>query len=269
MLGETVRPAAPEWLKTAFARLAEGALSSLRYAADLALPPICVACGAQISIHGLLCPKCWSKVTFIRPPVCDRLGLPLPFAEGERPLSSAALANPPAFDRARAAAHYDGVMRDLIHGMKFLDRHEGTRLFGCLLASASRELLPGVDVIMPTPLYWRRLARRRFNQAALLARALGRETALPVELLALRRTRPTASQVGLGSAERRRNVEGAFAVAPRHAHKVAGRHVLLVDDVMTTGATAGACATALKLAGARVVDVVALARVAVEERGVA
>lgn len=257
---------ARRWLRYSFGVLSGGALSSLKYAADLALPPICVSCHAQIDGHNLLCPGCWWRVNFIRPPVCDRLGSPLPFASEERPVSSAALANPPVFDRARAAACYDGVMRDLIHGMKFLDRHEGARLFGRMLADAARDLLPDAEVIVPMPLSWSRLVWRRFNQAALLAQALGRETGLPVELMALKRVRATASQVGLSFDERRRNVDGAFAVSPRRREKIAGRRVLLVDDVVTTGATANACAAALKAAGARGVDVVSLARVETDGR---
>jgi ComF family protein len=257
------RPAR-EALKSPLNVLADSVRSSLRYAADLALPPICVSCHAQIDGHNLLCPACWGRINFICPPVCDRLGSPMPFAVEERPVSSAALADPPAFDRARAAASYDGVMRDLIHGLKFLDRHEGAPLFGRMLAEAARDLLPGAEVITPMPLFWRRLVWRRFNQAALLAQALGRETGLPVEMMALRRIRSTASQVGLSGAERQRNVEGAFAVAPRRAGKIVGRRVLLVDDVVTTGATANACAAALKAAGASGVDVVSLARVDVD-----
>jgi ComF family protein len=257
----------PVWLRTALSVLSRGALAALYYAADIALPPICVSCHVQIEAHGLLCPVCWWKIDFIRPPVCDRLGLPLPYCYEERPVSNVALANPPLFDRARAAAHYDGVLRSLIHGMKFLDRHEVTPLFGRMLAEAARDLAPDADVIVPTPLSRARLASRRFNQAAMLAQALGRETGLPVELMALRRTRSTASQVGLGVAGRQSNVEGAFAVASRRRGRIAGKRVLLVDDVITTGATAGACAVALKQAGATGVDVVALALVAVEHGG--
>lgn len=260
----SARSVARVWLKTAWKWLARGALAGFHWAADIALPPLCVACHAQIGEHGLLCPECWWKIDFIRPPVCDRLGTPLPFCFEERPVSSVALADPPLFDRARAAAHYDGVMRDLIHGMKFLDRHEGLTLFGRMLADAARELIPDAGVIVPTPLSRLRLASRKFNQAALLARALGRETGIPVEMMALRRTRATASQVGLGVAGRRDNVAGAFAVAPRWRRRIAGKRVLLVDDVITTGATAGACAAALREAGAVGVDVVALGLVVVE-----
>lgn len=241
----------------------------LRYLADLALPPLCAACHAPIDRHGLLCPSCWSGIAFLHPPVCDRLGLPLPFAHGGEMISSAALANPPVFDRARAAARYEGIMRELIHDLKFRDRHEGLALFGRLMAAAARQLTPAADIITPIPLSRLRLAARRFNQAALLASALGRETGTPVALMALRRTRRTVSQVGLSRAERRKNVGGAFAVAPGQAGRIEGRRVLLVDDVITTGATADACAAVLKAAGAQAVDVVALARTVGEEDGLA
>lgn len=242
--------------------LAQGVASSLLYAADLALPPICIACGALLDRHGVLCPACWSGVNFIRPPLCDRLGLPLPFDAGGVMISAAALASPPEYGRARAAAHYDGVMRNLIHALKYNDRHEGLGFFGKLLQEAGRGLLAEAEVIVPAPLYRLRLVSRRFNQSALLAKQLARETGLPAELMALQRVKRTQSQVGLTLDQRKRNVAGAFRVKEGHKDKIAGRRVLLIDDVITTGATADACARTLKRAGAAGVDVLALALVA-------
>ncbi len=176
-------------------------------------------------------------------------------------LSAAAVADPPIFDRARAVATHDGAMRRLIHALKYADRQEGRRLFGRWLAGAGRDLLADADILVPVPLARWRLWRRRFNQSALLADALARETGLPMEPLALLRVRATRSQVGLTRAQRRKNVAGAFRVAPRRRHRIDGQAVLLVDDVITTGATAEACARALRRAGARRVDVLALALV--------
>jgi ComF family protein len=205
-----------------------------------------------------VCGACWRDIRFIRAPLCDRLGLPMPFGTGEGLVSAAAVANPPAYGRARAVAAYDGVMRDMIHAFKYADRHDGRRLFGTWLVSAGAPLLPGIDLIVPVPLAWTRLLRRQFNQAAILAQETSRLTGLRYAPRVLRRTRATRSQVGLTRLERRRNISGAFAVEPRYRAKLEGASVLLIDDVITTGATVEAGARVLLAAGARRVDVLAL-----------
>jgi ComF family protein len=229
--------------------------------ADVIVPPCCVACRTPLGSHHLLCAVCWREVRFIRPPLCDVMGIPLPFDTGERMVSAAALATPPAYDRARAVAHFSGSMRTLIHQFKYADRHDGRALFGRWLGEAGRELLTGADVIVPVPLTRWRLLSRRFNQAAILAEELSRQTGLAAEPLLLQRTRFTKTQVGLTHDQRRRNVAGAFNVASGRRHRLIGRNVLLIDDVITTGATAEACARALRRAGAARVDVLVLARV--------
>ena len=228
---------------------------------DLALPPICLSCGVHVDRHRMLCPGCWSQVDFITPPLCDRLGVPLPFDSGERAVSAAALAAPPVYDRARAAAAYDGVMRDLVHSLKYRDRPEGCRLFAQWMCLAGADVLEEADVLVPVPLHWSKLWARRFNQSALIAREISKSTGLPLLPHVLRRSKRTSSQVGLSLDQRRRNVRGAFIVPDQLSGKVAGRHVLLIDDVITTGATADACARSLRAAGAHAVDVLALARV--------
>lgn len=245
------------WVATLLPRCWRG----LARAADFLLPPLCIACRSAVEGHGGLCARCWPKVNFIGAPVCDRLGIPLPYATDEPLVSAAAMADPPVYDRARAVARHDGVMRELVHGLKYRDRHEGVRLFGRWMAHAGRAIVPGADLLVPVPLYRLRLWGRRFNQSALLARAVGAETGLPDDPFLLVRTRPTVSQVGLSVAQRKRNVTGAFAVPAGRKAAIAGKAVILVDDVITTGATANACARALKRAGAARVDVIALARV--------
>ena len=121
------------------------------------------------SAHHLLCPACWREVHFIRPPLCDVLGIPLPFDTGERTVSAAAMAHPPAYDRARAVAHFSGSMRTLVHQLKYADRHDARTLFGRWLAEAGRESAPGIDMVVPVPLSRLRLLLRHFNQAAMLA----------------------------------------------------------------------------------------------------
>jgi ComF family protein len=246
-------------------RIAQGAAAGLRAAlaacADLIMPPCCLVCRARVGAHHLLCGACWREVSFIRPPLCDVLGIPLPFDTGGRTVSAAAVAHPPAYDRARAVAHYSGTMRTLVHQLKYADRHDGRILLGRWLAEAGRELLPGTDLIVPVPLSRLRLLQRQFNQAAVLAGELARQTGTPMDPLVLARVRSTRSQVGMTRDQRRRNVAGAFAVPGHRRATLAGRNVLLVDDVVTTGATVDACARALKRAGAARVDVLALALV--------
>jgi ComF family protein len=244
-------------MATALSRLA-------RWSADLVVPPVCLYCRKPLSTHDSLCGRCWRKIKFIRPPVCEKLGIPLPFDIGTPSLSARAVANPPDYDRARSVAHFEGAMRDLIHQFKYADTHIARRLFGRWLKEAGAELLADADLIVPVPLDRWRLLRRRYNQAAILAREISAATGVPWDPLVLRRVKRTQSQVGLTSDQRRRNVQGAFAVAPGRGGAVDGRAVVLVDDVITTGATVEACARALKRAGARQVDVLALALVTSE-----
>lgn len=230
--------------------------------ADVLVPPLCLSCHRRLATHDALCPSCWKEIGFIRAPLCDRLGLPLPYDTGAPMISAAAAANPPAYDRARAVARFEGVMRTLVHHLKFHDRHDARRLFGRWLAEAGAELLTDADLIVPVPLTRRRLLTRRFNQSALLAHEVARIARVRVEPLALLRVRQTKAQVGLSREQRRQNVSGAFAVAPSRKGAISGAKIVLIDDVITTGATAEACARTLKRAGAARVDVLALALVA-------
>lgn len=240
-------------------RRAAGSL--LRRAGDVLLPPLCLGCRTRVTEHGRLCGPCFAAIDFITPPMCDRLGIPLPYDTGDRQLSAAAMAHPPVYDRARAVAQYSGVMRDLIHDLKYGDRHEGLPLYGCWLAAAGSELIGECDLIVPVPLAHMRLWSRRYNQAALLAQAVAEASGKPTDLMTLTRTRATESQVGLSHDQRRRNVAGAFRVPPAAASHVRGNRILLIDDVVTTGATVEASARALRRAGAIRVDVLSLARV--------
>jgi ComF family protein len=226
---------------------------------DLILPPVCLSCREPMMAHNTLCAACWSGVDFIRPPVCDRLGLPLPFATGDVSLSAAALAAPPVYDRARAVAHYSGLMRRLIHDLKFHDRDDLTVLLGGWLTETGKDLLAEADLIVPVPLSRSRLLRRRFNQAARLGADVSARTGITMDPLSLVRVRATASQVGLSRTQREENVRGAFAVREARRHRIDGRRIVLLDDVITTGATVAAATRALRRAGAERVDVLALA----------
>ena len=228
---------------------------------DLIMPPVCLGCHTHLGGLGALCPKCWSTITFIRPPLCDRLGVPMPYDTGGVMISAAASAAPPAYDRARAVASYDGLMRDLVHDLKFNDRHDLRQLLGRWLLEAGRDVLVDADMIVPVPLSRWRLFQRGFNQAALLAQDIAAATHISYSPLTLVRSRKTRPQVGLTRLERQKNVSGAFAVTEPRKNSVAGRNIVVIDDVITTGATVGACAKALKRAGAARVDVLALALV--------
>ncbi len=236
------------------------------YISNLLLPPVCISCRTALDVHGALCPECWREVDFIRPPLCDRLGTPMPVASPGVTVSAAALANPPVFGRARAAASYAGLMRRLVRGLKYEDTQEVAPFCARLMYDAGRELLSGADVLVPVPLGRRRLLKRRYNQAALLAKHISRLSGVAFAPLALVRLRDTKTQVGLSQSERARNVAGMFAVPERRRGRIAGRRVVLVDDVLTTGATVNACAAALFEAGAASVDVLALARTGHGER---
>ncbi len=226
-----------------------------RGALDLLYPPVCAACGAETEGAGGLCGDCFGAMPFIVGPVCDRCGAP---AAAEA--CDACLHAPPAWGRGRAAALYDGPARRAVLALKHGDRLDVAAVAAPWLLRAGRDVLAGADLVAPVPLHWTRLARRRFNQSAELARALtrlaGRPDAFAPTLLARRRRTP--SQEGRTRAGRHANVAGAFAVRG----DVAGRRILLVDDVMTTGATLSACAEALTAAGAAGVDALALTRVA-------
>ncbi len=232
---------------------------------DILLPPRCGACDETVAAGVGLCAGCWTSVEFIGPPLCDRLGIPLPYDAGPGALSAQALASPPLYDRARAVAVYRGPARALVHRLKFNDRLELSDMMAGMMARSGAPLLEGSDVVVPVPLHPRRLLARRFNQSALLAAGIARRAGLPHEPMALARLRATKHQLGLDAAERRRNVARAFAVPEASQAAVAGRRVVLVDDVLTTGATVEACTRALRRAGATGVDVLVFARVVAGE----
>jgi len=201
----------------------------------------------------------WSRIHFLDGPVCDGCGAPFEYDLGAR--CAACQARPRAFDAARAACLYDEVSRDPILKLKHADRLDLAPLFARWLSRAARELIEGADAIVPVPLHPSRLFSRRHNQCAEIARPLAALTGLRYLPDALVRRRATQTQGGKSGSGRRRNVAGAFEVPPSRARQVAGRRILLIDDVMTTGATAEGCARALKAAGAARVDLAVVARV--------
>jgi ComF family protein len=242
-------------------RAADGARAALQAALDLALPPLCAACREPVDGKGL-CPLCWSKVSFITRPYCERLGIPFVYDPGPGILSMEAIAEPPVYHRARAAVRFDDVARALVHALKYGDRLDLAPMLGRWMSHAGRELLADADALVPVPLHWRRLWARRFNQSAMLAATISAESGVPVTAAALKRIKATIQQVGLTRAERASNVQGAFRVPDESKAAVHGRRLVLVDDVLTSGATVEGCARALLRAGAANVDVLIFARVA-------
>lgn len=239
----------------------------MRIALDAVLPPQCLSCAATVETPGALCAACWAGIVWLGPPHCACCGAPFEFdpspAGGETLRCAACLRSAPEFDRARAVFRYDDTSRALVLAFKHADRLHGAPAFGRWLARAGAELFATADLVVPVPLHWTRLAWRRYNQAALLAKAAASAAATGIACVPdlLIRTRRTPTQGELGPVARRRNVRRAFRVAARHAARLEGRRVILVDDVFTTGATAGECARVLREAGAAAVDVLTLARV--------
>jgi ComF family protein len=242
-------------------RLWEGPARMAGLALDALLPPLCLSCASAVDRPGSLCAACWQRISFIEGPACSGCGLPFEFEVGAGALCGACIAHPPAYRRARAVLRYDAHSRDLILKFKHADRLHGAPAFGIWLARAGAEILADADLLAPVPLHRRRLWTRRYNQAALLAQAAGKAAVVPVVTDLLRRNRHTVSQGGLSPAQRSLNVRGAFALRRGREHQIGGRNVVLVDDVLTTGATVEACARTLTRAGAAAVDVLTLARV--------
>lgn len=224
-------------------------------------PPHCLNCAEIVDDVDGLCPTCWRDTPFVAGLVCDLCGAPLPGEDSGSPVhcdDCRTHARP--WSQGRAALVYDGVGRRLVLALKHSDRTDLAEPGARWMAQAGRSLLAEGTVLVPMPLHWRRLAQRRFNQAALLSHALARHTGLEHQPDLLRRTRATPPQKGRGLDARYRNVEGAFRIPNRHVAKIAGRPVLLIDDVMTTGASLAAAAEVCLRAGAAELRVLCLAR---------
>jgi ComF family protein len=228
---------------------------------DAVLPPRCLKCGSLVTAPESLCAACWPDLRFLGNPCCACCGYPFEIEVGANAVCAACAATPPLYQRGRAALAYDPGCKDLILSFKHADRTELAKPFARWMARAGQELLVDCDLIVPVPLHWQRLLARRYNQAALLATALGRLSGKPVVPDALERRRATAKQGHLSRLGRRRNVQGAFGLRRPGRPALAGKHVLLIDDVITTGATAEGCCRVLLANGAASVDVLALAQV--------
>lgn len=236
-------------------RIARGAA---RAVVDFALPPRCPGCGTVTDRDHSFCLPCWESLDFLGEPCCPRCALPLPYDAGGGECGGCR-ADPPAFDRMRAAVAYGPVARRVVLKLKYSGR---PGVAATLAHFMLRHVQPAGDaIIAPVPLHRWRMWKRGYNQSALIASALAARSGLPVELDLVRRVKPTRILRGLGRRERALAVRGAFKVADERRGLVAGRSVLLVDDVFTTGATASACARTLKRSGAAEVNILCWARV--------
>ncbi|MEO0412703.1 MAG: ComF family protein [Pseudomonadota bacterium] len=231
-------------------------------ALDFVLPPRCASCGALTERQVGLCAQCWPDLTFITQPFCDRCGTPFEFDIPGTSLCAACLRRPPAYDKAFSPLVYEAMARSLILQFKHGDRLGHARLLGTLMAGQIMQFGLENPLIVPIPLHRRRLMRRRFNQSALLARVISKQIEAQLDLFTLVRVRATPMQQGLNSNQRRENVRAAFGLRRGREGFVKGRNIILVDDVLTTGATAEACCKPLRKAGAARICVLTAARVA-------
>jgi ComF family protein len=242
------------------------ARSALRHAVDFALPPRCPGCGAITPEPHAFCLDCWQKLAFLGDPCCARCGLPFEFGVGAESQCGRCMADPPPFDRLRAAVAYGEVARAVALKLKYAGRPGMAETLAGFMARHLRGVDPDA-VLVPVPLHRWRIWKRGYNQAALIASALGKRAGLAVELDMLRRIRATPVLRGLGRRERALAMRGAFAVREGSRARLAARTAILVDDVFTSGATVDACAKALKRAGCGRVEALCWARVLAEARG--
>ncbi|MCK5744721.1 MAG: ComF family protein [Oricola sp.] len=231
-------------------------------ALDLAMPPHCPLTREGVASGRSLSAAAWSSIHFIDDPVCGRCGVPFSAEYGAEVECPSCIAAPPDFERARAAVVYDDASYKLIVGFKHGDRTELADMLGAWMVRAGRDLATSSSVVTPVPLHGGRLLSRRFNQSALLAAAVAAKTGARLSIDGLARRRATPPQKDLSAEGRRRNVAGAFEVRNPKARALFHKaDVVLIDDVLTTGATLSAAARALKRAGAARVDALVLARV--------
>ncbi len=236
--------------------------SSFSRILDTVLPPHSLITGKVLSSSDNDADtELWQHLKFIDDPCCTACGFPFEFEQGEEALCMRCHAHKPDFDHARAAITYDDNSRKLILDFKHGGRTDGVKFFAAQMLRSGGQILEGADMLIPVPLHQKRLRQRRFNQAALLARSISGLNGIPYQTELLRRTKNTPSQGGQTFSGRRRNVSGAFSVSPEHGDLLKGKHVVLIDDVFTTGSTLSACAKTLKRAGAIRVDALTFMRV--------
>ncbi len=229
------------------------------------LPPRCISCYTRVDQPGSLCAHCWAELRFLGDPCCSICSHPFPHDVGEGAICASCIAKPPPYDRALSVLRYDEHSRPLITRFKYYDQTQGERRFVDWMTQKIAPIRDDIDLITPVPLHPRRLIHRTYFHSALLARGIANNSCIFLIPDLLVRTKHTPPQASLSKNERRRSVRSAFALHPRYTDVIRNKHVLLVDDVMTTGATIHACTRALKRAGASKVFVITLARTVIDE----
>ena len=227
---------------------------------DVLIPAQCLGCDTIVDAPGALCASCWPTIRFIDRPYCDACGVPFDFDVGAGALCPSCVRDRPEYERGRSAVVYDDGSRGLILGLKYGDRTDAVRAFARWLARAGSDVLADADVIVPVPLYWTRLLKRRFNQSALIANALGKLSGLEVAPDLLIRSHRTPPLGNLSASQRLATMRNVIAMHPRRRRDLSGCRVVLIDDVHTTGATLRSCSRTLIKAGAGGVDVLTVAR---------
>ena len=225
---------------------------------NITLPYRCLKCGKILEQEGYLCDKCASEISFITSPYCQRCGQPL--NDKVKFCAGCAGGKHRFYRLARSAMIYDDSDKNLILGFKFFDHTENANLLAAMLKVAGKDIFDaGVDLLIPVPLHYTRLIKRRYNQSALLATKLGEMSKISVDYFSLIRHRKTRPQVEFSGKARISNVKNAFSV--KNPQQIKGKRIVLIDDVMTTGSTLKECSSALKKAGAKSVDILTVARV--------
>ncbi|MBH9974225.1 MULTISPECIES: ComF family protein [Bartonella] len=228
---------------------------------NLLFPPTCPGCGCFVDKNGTICPECWQKLHFITKPYCPIMGTPFTYDPGDVFFSGEAIQSPPPFGRARSVVAHFGLARTLVARLKYGDRTDLAPSMAEWMVTAGKELIDSADMIVPVPLHYRRFLKRKYNQATELSRHIANRTGKPLEPLVLMRRKNTRQQVGLVKKARQRNMIGAFRVPEKQKEKIRDKHILLIDDVFTTGATLRSATKALLRGGAESVDVLTFSRV--------
>lgn len=229
-------------------------------ALNLFFPPRCSACGAATERAHTLCPACFATLHIVTQPACAICGFPFEYEVGAGALCGACLEKTPPYDKGWAVLRYDEAAKSLVSRLKYADKTHLAPYLGRLMAAQGREVLKDAELLVPVPLHWRRMLTRRYNQSLLLAREASKISGIPLLPDALKRLRHTPPQASLNRKERLDNVRGAFMATDKGKTAIAGKTVVLIDDVMTTGATIYACCKTIKRAGAKEVRVLTLAR---------
>lgn len=236
----------------------------IKKAVDIVFPPRCFSCHVLVAEHGALCGDCWSSVQFINTPLCYACGFPFDYDLGEGALCASCIAKRPSYHQGRSVMYYDASSSHLITRFKYADKTHVAQSLARLMAKAGQELLEKSDFILPVPMHKFRLFKRRYNQAALLANALGQLSDIKVLHHALIRYKNTPPQASLTSKQRYSNVKGAFTFDKHFRNVIEGKNLLLVDDVTTTGATLEACSNVLLQSGAEQVNVLTVAKTVIK-----